>query len=604
MILAPRHLLFAVILGWPLAASASELGDARALKDEAMAVLREASARAVEPAVYAGAIIKLQKAEELLEIAARSVPEDALPLQREVLAARFWAQRFSTLKVADALNKQRGVPTTERNEPARKEAPPAEQKPQAVAPPMEQKPQTVAAPAPRSIEETSLRVEQLMQDGKNREAAALLQSTLEKMPAGASGAEKTLLVRAKVGDYMYALGLYAGAEEHRKFVADAMEQKLGRENPFLVMDLKKLADAYKETGKLDLALGLYRRIISIEEKFYGPAHPEVAKALDDVAEAAITDHDWNQAEAAVKKGLEIRQKALKPGDLDFALSWCCLGHLKLEQSSFADAESNYLQALQAYETAYGKEDPRVAAILSQFGEIHKANNKFLAADSAFARALAIREKAAGPEHPSTATTLLGMGNHYLCKPDYAKAEEILKRTIAIREKTLGPEHVLTGVALDLLGICYTRAGRLGDAEDNHKRALAIYKKSGKAGERQIPMSACGLGVIAAKKGQYNEALSNFLVAVSFAEKERFPGEPMCVYLYSVADIYNAQRKYTNALPYIQKSVALCDKVVSPTAPAHVLALKIYAITLRGLGKNAEADKVQAQANAIQAKTKK
>lgn len=603
MLCTPRHFLFAVILGWSLAASASELGDARALKDEAMAVLREASARTVEPAVYASAIVKLQKAEELLEIAARSVPEDALPLQREVLAARFWAQRFSTLKVADALNKQRGAPTTERNEPARKEAPPAEQKPQAVAPPAEHKPQTVASPASGSIEETSLRVEQLMQDGKNREAAVLLQQTLEKVPAGGSSAEKTLAVRTKVGDYMYALGLYASAEEHRKFVADAMEKKLGRENPFLVMDLKKLADAYKETGKLDLALGLYNRIISIEEKFYGPAHVEVAKALDDVAEAAIDDNDLNQAEAAIKKGLEIRQKALKPGDMDFALSWRCMGLLKQAQNSYADAEHNYLQALQTYETAYGKEDPRVAGILSRLGAIYSDTGKFPQAESAHTRAVAIREKAAGPEHPSTATTLWGMGNYYRRKGDFAKAEEVIKRALAIREKTLGPEHVLMGAALNLLGVCYIGAGRVNEADENLKRALAIYKKAGKAGERRIPFTANNLGLIVGMRRQYKEANSYFLLAVSILEKNRFPGEGLANTYANVAETYNRQRMFTDALPYAQKSVALCERVLGPNAPALGPALRFYANALRGLGKNAEADKAEARAKAIEAKTK-
>ena len=84
---------------------ASQADEARQLKEEAQQILRSASGAAADPKVYADAVRKLQKADALLEEAAKSDPKGMEALQEEVSSALFWAKRFATVLVADELHK-------------------------------------------------------------------------------------------------------------------------------------------------------------------------------------------------------------------------------------------------------------------------------------------------------------------------------------------------------------------------------------------------------------------------------------------------------------------------------------------------------------------
>lgn len=90
--------------------------DAKQLKDEAIEILKANSSKAATSEEYATCIMKLEKAQALLDTA----NENDSPLAQEVSSSLFWARRFSNVDVIKALQKMRG------NAPLRKTpAPPA-----------------------------------------------------------------------------------------------------------------------------------------------------------------------------------------------------------------------------------------------------------------------------------------------------------------------------------------------------------------------------------------------------------------------------------------------------------------------------------------------
>lgn len=106
-ILCATCLLPAVLLADPQS-------DAKLLKDEAVAILKENSSKAATPDEYATCIMKLEKAQAMLD----SANENDTPLAQEVSSSLFWARRFSNMDVIKSLQKLRG------NAPLRKTTPP------------------------------------------------------------------------------------------------------------------------------------------------------------------------------------------------------------------------------------------------------------------------------------------------------------------------------------------------------------------------------------------------------------------------------------------------------------------------------------------------
>lgn len=78
--------------------------DAKQLKDEAISILKANSSKAATPAEYATCIMKLEKAQAMLD----GANENDSPLAQEVSSSLFWARRFSNVEVINALQKMRG----------------------------------------------------------------------------------------------------------------------------------------------------------------------------------------------------------------------------------------------------------------------------------------------------------------------------------------------------------------------------------------------------------------------------------------------------------------------------------------------------------------
>jgi len=94
-----------VVLLAAAGAQASSVDDARKLHDEAQAALRTMSGLATDPKAYADVVRKLEKAQALLEEAAKTDPKGAEGLEQSVSAALFWARRFANVNVIKELHK-------------------------------------------------------------------------------------------------------------------------------------------------------------------------------------------------------------------------------------------------------------------------------------------------------------------------------------------------------------------------------------------------------------------------------------------------------------------------------------------------------------------
>jgi hypothetical protein len=121
-------LLFTITL-FAAAVNADPGADAKMLKDEAMVTLRASANGKSTPDEYAECIVKLEKAQAILE---GSKDNDSV-LAQEVNSALFWARRFSNLEISKAVEKLHGgasahKPSPKPAEPAQK---PAESIPEA-----------------------------------------------------------------------------------------------------------------------------------------------------------------------------------------------------------------------------------------------------------------------------------------------------------------------------------------------------------------------------------------------------------------------------------------------------------------------------------------
>ncbi len=233
----------------------------------------------------------------------------------------------------------------------------------------------------------------------------------------------------------------------------------------------------------------------------------------------------------------------------------------LTQGDYAEAEKMLLSALQVAQTI-SQQDPLVTLSLHNLGRLYYAQGKYAMAAPLYRRLLAIAEKGSGARASlGVAQRLANLADIYRLQSKFAEAEPLYQRSLAIIEKTAGPDHPELALSLNNLATLYYERGYYHKAEPLYQRSLAILEKIVGPDHQHVALS-----------------------------------------LNNLAGLYFARRNYIAAEPLYRRLLAILEKTLGPEHPNVALALGSYAALLRATNRGEEAAKLDARAEAIQAKS--
>jgi tetratricopeptide (TPR) repeat protein len=176
---------------------------------------------------------------------------------------------------------------------------------------------------------------------------------------------------------------------------------------------------------------LYRRALAIDEKSFGPEHPNVARGLNNLALLLRDTNRLAEAEPLYRRALAIDEKSLGPEHPNVAIRLNNLAALFRATNRLAEAEPLCRRALAIYEESFGPGHSKVATGLSHLAALLSATNRLAEAEPLYRRALAIDEKSFGPEHPNVAR---GLNNLALLLSDtnrLAEAAPLFRQVLRI-----------------------------------------------------------------------------------------------------------------------------------------------------------------------------
>src|SRR5713226_9076393 len=277
-------------------------------------------------------------------------------------------------------------------------------------------------------------------------------------------------LNAQVLDYLRQ-GKYTEGTPVAQEAVRVAEATFGPAHDNVAIALNNLAALYKVQGKYAEAEPLYRRSLAILEKARGPEHPYVAQPLNNLGLLYQSQGKYAEAEPLYKRALAIWEKTLGSEHPLMATGLNNLAVLYWAQGRYGEAEPLSKRSLAIREKALGPEHPEVAMSLNNLALLYRAQGRYGEAEPLYKRSLAIREKALGPEHPDVATGLTNLAYMFDKQGRYDEAEPLYKRGLAIREKALGPEHPETGIGLRNLAELYYGWGRPRDAQAYFDRAF-------------------------------------------------------------------------------------------------------------------------------------
>jgi tetratricopeptide (TPR) repeat protein len=237
----------------------------------------------------------------------------------------------------------------------------------------------------------------------------------------------------------------------------------------------------------------------------------------------------------------------------------------LLSGEYEQAESIFRQAMSLRENAFGKEHLTMARSLCYFGEVRQVQGQSAEAEDLYGRALLLVERAYPQGHPHTAHVLSKLGVLYWKSDRLIDAERLLLRAMGIKREHFGADHPQTAVSARLLAKLYHAQGRPSEA-------LALQAQS-------------------------QQAIGKMMAPVFAHAAERMAKTSQVISEASDAEV----KQLESVEPSLLQSIQMTQNLVGAEHAAVADLLENYAVILRKLGRDQEADEQAACAKAIREK---
>jgi tetratricopeptide (TPR) repeat protein len=265
------------------------------------------------------------------------------------------------------------------------------------------------------------------------------------------------------------------AESTARAALAAMQAELEEDDPRLIDACSTLAMALARRHELDESRTLFEQALELAEA-YGEGHPEVARALVNLAVVQQQMGEHDAARASLERALPILEAAYGTEHPMVASLLNNLGGLHYEIRDFEAARDFHQRALDVRVRLFGEEHATVAQSYHNLANAHAGLDQEERAAELMRKSLTIRERTLGPDHPVIASTLTNLSNSLVRLGRPAEALPLLDRAIAILERVHGPDHIGLAFSLTARGEVLVALDRHADAIDPLERALRLRER--------------------------------------------------------------------------------------------------------------------------------
>jgi tetratricopeptide (TPR) repeat protein len=238
-------------------------------------------------------------------------------------------------------------------------------------------------------------------------------------------------------------------------------------------NLCALSGVYLSKGELGQSEGLLKKAASVYADAFGASNGysrlcNAALSLVCHKQGKKGEADGYFEQSRLEKGAD--GKAESQSDLR-ALLELVQGYYA--QGRMADVETLLQESLLGQEEEYWPDDPCVASIWQNRGELFRAQGRFTDAESCFKQALELRRKVLDNAHPEVAITAMSLATMYLSQNRCAEAEPALKCALQVRVRAFGVENPAVAACIETYVALLKRTKRGAIASKLEARARDI-----------------------------------------------------------------------------------------------------------------------------------
>jgi tetratricopeptide (TPR) repeat protein len=234
--------------------------------------------------------------------------------------------------------------------------------------------------------------------------------------------------------------------------------------------------------KLLLSVAFYLFVVGVAsaQSKQPSQSPELLQSseLNSAVMKLYNEGKYDEALPLAKRALDLREKALGPGNQDLIPLLVNLAELYKAKRKPGDAQAYLERALQIGEKVFGAEDARITRFLDKLAFLTYEQRDEKSAESFFARSLAIKAKALGPDRPEVAETAFNLAEIYRLRSDFPKAEPLYQQAIRIREKNKDKDNSELIKALQGYVIVLFAQNKTDEGAQVQKRIVELLGEKG------------------------------------------------------------------------------------------------------------------------------
>lgn len=201
-----------------------------------------------------------------------------------------------------------------------------------------------------------------------------------------------------------------------------------------------------------------------------------------------------------------------------------------------------------------------------------------------------------------AITCDAVGNAYRAKGNFDVADRCFKAALDMKETVLGKGHLSLANSYDNLGMLYQQKNEDKEAESYFRDALATTEKTLPPESPEVYARLEKLAKCLVKEKKYDKAEELYLRAPELWKTQPSKSGDEVRALFALGCMYIDQKKYSSAIPVLQRALNHAERINGPASISLVPYLEKMAYAYYYLGRKSDGEYLKARANTISGDT--
>ncbi len=361
----------------------------------------------------------------------------------------------------------------------------------------------------------------------------------------------------------------AAAEKPAADAVRYVEQKLGADSHHLDSSLNVYGVVLRGLGRYEEAAAAFRRVLEIRERTLAPDDLLIPRALHNLAAVLIELGQSAEAETLSRRALTLLAAA-SSYDLAFEIDLrITLAGTLSSQNRLTEAEQNLRQALAMAEDGGAGTATALAKMLENLALIADGEGRHDDAQALRRRAAALKDDAPDIAERSRAAMVATLANVLNNLAQLAvvqgrldEAERLQRRALALNEAYYPEGSGALATPVANLGYVLLQQGRLDEAEPLYRRAIAIREKAFGAGHPNLATDLKNLADVLRRKGEPQEAEKASRRALAILQEATPDNHSDIAFVMAgLGTILIDLKQYDAAIALDQEALALMGKVL-------------------------------------------